>query len=117
MPGKEGFTAEDIKLLGELLIPIFKQAMREEFHAVRNDSQKAIADLEIRLRQSLKEQTEEIEERFYEQNTKIDALGVRIAPLETNQRKALVVYGVVIAAVSAGVSLAWAWVRTHVFKL
>lgn len=104
MAGPHGFSAEDVKLIGELLVPMFKDALREEFHKVRNDANSAILNSEARLEQKLTEQTNDID-------TLITALKHRVERLESNQWKALFGFGGLMVVVTVAWNSAVGWVK------
>jgi hypothetical protein len=89
-------TAEDVKLIGELLIP----AMRD---ALRND----LKDLCTKFKEALAAAADE-QRKINEDH------GQRLDKLEGNQRKAILVYGGMFAAAGALVSLLWSYAKEKI---
>ena len=96
MPNHE-LTAEHVQLVGELLIPKFKEAVRQELHKLREDLQGAVNEAEAQL------------------NERIDALDARLKLVEGVVLKASLACGV-LALVGGFLGktfgpLLWAWIK------
>ena len=113
-------TGREIQLIGDILEPRLTEAARQhvdrlgeqcasQFQAIHETTQKTINDAKTeivaKLEQDLNQQTTDI-------NAKIDVHDDRLKKLESNQKKALAAYGVIVAAITT----AWQLGKDKLFR-
>jgi nicotinate-nucleotide pyrophosphorylase len=118
-------TAESIKLIGDLLEPRLVISVRDACHQVRADNNATILAVEIRLKekfaQDLKTQTDKIERDLSDQTKEIKTTLAnqthvasnhegRIQKLETNQKRAIGMGLLLVAAITAAYHACKDWV-------
>lgn len=77
-------TAREVQLIGDILVPRLKEELRVDFHKVRNDFTRAMADMRVDL------------------DERLDAIEVRVGNLEKMRSRVALMYGVIVAFVTLG---------------
>lgn len=102
---REQLTAQEIQLIGEILLPMFKDAMRVQFHRVRDDLSAAVSGVESKMH-----------DEHMKLNARIDELSRRVKALELMRYRVMAAYGFIIAVMTVAYHAGKDWFLKHVWK-